>query len=264
MGAEKTMNRREGSTMAEYVFRVLPEHEPSAELLAARRIFESYGGSVQSMKVQTGIGAISGAYAGSKGGIPGAVIGAALGALTSYWKSKSSRMRVYAQLDAMGLLKKPQVRYRGTWELHNSKFLFLRLPYAEQTALVILPIMQRHYPAMTDAQLTARGQAAQRALIKFRQEHTDIPLALAVEVILLYSGIARNDLGEYDLIRQPLPGEHFPPPGDFPVHALPPLEANPNYLLYVGLAVGGVLLFQALGKTKEIKKTFDKHIGSVI
>ncbi len=237
--------------MAEYVFRILPEHEPSAEVLEARRIFEGYGATIQSMKVQTGISAISGALAGSTAGIPGAVIGAAIGALAGYWKSKSVRTRVYAQLDAMGLLKKPRVRYRGTFELHNSKFVFLRLPYAEQTALIIVPILQRHYPDMTDVQLTQRGQAAQRALIQFMREHRDIPLALAVEVILLYFGIARDALGEYDLIRPPLPGEHYlPPPGYVAEHA-PPAAAEdpkPNYLLYAGLAVGGVLLLQALRK----------------
>ncbi len=244
--------------MAEYVFRIIPEHEPSAEVLEARRIFEGYSATVQSMKVQTGIGAVSGALAGSKAGIPGVVIGAALGALRGFWKSKANRTRIYAQLDSMGLLKKPQVRYRGTWDLHNSKFVFVRLPYADQTALVILPILQRHYPDMTDVQLTARGQAAQRALIQFRREHTDIPLALAVEVVLLYFGIARNALGEYDLITPPLPGQHYPPPpGYIPVipgqeHAPPPEEEDeegkPNYLLYAGLAVGGVLLLQALSK----------------
>lgn len=236
--------------MPEYEFRVFPEHEMSAESLEARRVFEMYGTSIQSAKVQTGIGVVTGALAGSKAGLPGVVIGAAVGAVAGYWKSKAARTRVYAQLDAMGLLKRPRIRYRTTWALHNKKFVFTRLPYAEQTALIIVPILQTHYPAMTDSELTRIGQASQRALITFRKENKDIPLALAVEVILAYYGIGRNAAGEYDLVIAPTPGTHYaPPPIQAPTLPPPPHDtpeddrtAQPNYWLYAAGAVGLILL----------------------
>lgn len=228
--------------------REYPEHEPSAELLQARQVFEQYGATVRNMKIATGIGTVNGALAGSKLGIPGAIVGAALGALSGYWKSKAVRTRIYAQLDAMGLLAKPSIRLRNVTYLHNAKFTFQRYPYGEQTALVIIPILQKHYPHITDERLTELGQGAQVALMKFRREHPDIPIALAIEVILLLYGIARNALGEYDLITPPSPGQDYhPAPLPSPVHTPPPTPppSVPNYWLYAGVIVGGVLLLRA-------------------
>ena len=188
------------------------------EELSARQVFESYGADIQSMRIKTGMAAVTGALAGSKAGIPGIVIGAALGALAAYWKGKAYRTRVYAELDAMGLLRKPRIKYRGSTYLRNQDFVFLRYPYAETTALVIVPILQKHYPDLTVQELTEIGQNAQRALIKFRQANQDVPLSLAAEVILAYYGVMRNAQGVYDLAYEPEPDSHYqpPPPGHIP------------------------------------------------
>lgn len=244
--------------MAEYKFRTIPEAERDPENVRARQLFEEYGVDVQSMKIKASIGAVTGALAGgSKAGIPGAVIGAAIGALTSYWKSKAYRNQVYAQLDAMGLLRRPRVRYRGATALRNAKFVFVRLPFAEQTALIIVPLLQKYYPNMTDAQLTNAGQNSQRALILFRQSYPDVPLALAAEAVLAYYGITRNAAGQYDLFAKPSPGQSYlqpprpvitpsadevPEVPDLPPPITPPPEGERKRPWMIYLVIGGIVL----------------------
>lgn len=236
--------------MAEYEFRVIPESERIPDDLVARQLFERYAADVQSVKIGTGIGAVTGALAGSKAGIPGVVIGAALGALAGYWQGKANRTRVYAELDAAGLLESPRIRRRDVWSLHNARFVFVRLPYAELTALVIVPVLQKHYPGMTDAELTAIGRNSQSALLRFRRENPDIPIGLAAETILAYHGIIRNAAGVYDLLMPPTPGEHYqpPPPGHTPTIPPPPQDIpgayatkQPNYWLYAAIITGVVI-----------------------
>lgn len=230
--------------------RELPERDPKE--VTARQIFESYGADVQSMKVQAGIGAVQGALVGSKAGIPGAFIGAVLGALAGFWKGKAYRERVYAQLDALGLLRKPRIRDRGVLAMKNQDFVFMRYPYAEQTALIIVPILQKHYQ-LTVQELTKIGQASQVALIRFRKQNSDVPLALAAEAILAYYGIIRNAQGVYDLAYKPGYGEHYQPPP--PLQHMPIIPSQPpptdgegairrNYLLIAGAIVAAVLILR--------------------
>lgn len=230
-------------TGSEITFRQLPERDPKE--VTARKMFEAYGGTVQSMKAAAGMGAVSGALVGAKAGIPGAIIGAALGALSGFWKGKAYRTRAYAQLDALGLLRKPRFRYRSVTYLRNQEFVFMRYPYAEQTALVIVPILQGHYPHMTVQELTKVGQASQVALIKFRQQNSDVPLALAAETILAYYGILRNAAGVYDLAYKPEPGAHYhPPPEHIPsIPSEPPPIADSKRTSYLWIAAGVVAAF---------------------
>ncbi len=223
----------------DYQFREWELNEADA---AARAQFEMYRAGKQSSTVQTGIAVVGGAYTGfTAGGPPGAVIGAALSALASYWKSKAKRQVVYAQMDAVGLLRKPRVRYRSAEYSYNTRFVFVRYPYAEQTATIIVPILQKYYPTMSDSQLHKAGTTAQLALIELRKQHKDIPLSLAAEAVLAFNGIARNAAGEYDLITQPTPGVHYTPPpvihyGNEPPHTPPPTSTP--YMLYVLIGLG--------------------------
>lgn len=194
--------------------RDFPTRDPEAvaQDSAARQIFESYGADMQTWKIKTGIGAISGALTGLKAGPIGAFVGAALGALAGYWKGKAYRQQVYAQLDEMGLLKRPRFMRRDVLSLARQKFTFMRYPYGEQTALVILPILQKYYPDMTDAELTTAGTNVQKSLLYYRREHKDIPIALAAEAVLAYYGVLRNEWGEYDLLPEARAGEVYQPP----------------------------------------------------
>ena len=216
---------------------------------AARRAFEQYTGGAQSSKVQIAMGAIGGAIAGIKGGPPGIFIGALLGTLGGFWRSKSYRLQVYAQLDAMGLIRKRRTRYRGVWTGRNSQFVFTRYPYADLTALVIVPLLQEHYPNLSVAELTRTGQDSQRALIKFRQENPDMPISLAAEIILAYYGIIRNQSGVFALAVEPATGEQYQtPPAQGPTLPTPddrPTEdatGKPNYLLYAGIGIIAALI----------------------
>lgn len=237
--------------MSTLEFRVIPKSEPLAGDLSARRIFESYGADLQSMKVQTGIGAVTGALAGGKMGVPGVVIGSALGALAGYWKGKTYRNKIYAQLDAAGVLEGPRIARRSVLNLRNAQFVFLRYPYAELTALVIVPLLQKYYPYMTVSDLTVIGQNAQRTLLHFRRENPDAPIALAADVILAYYGIMKNAAGVYDLVAPPTAGQHYvpPPPGHIPTLPKPPGDTDgreeadePNYWLYAAIVAGAVIL----------------------
>lgn len=217
--------------------------------ITARNIFESYGGTVQSIKIQTGIGAISGSLTGLKAGPVGAFVGAALGALAGYWRGKAYREQAYAQLDAMGLLERPRFMRRDTISMLEQKFTFMRYPYGEQTALVILPLLQKHFPEMTDAELTEIGTNTQRTLRKFRADHPDIPLALAAEAVLAYYGVIRDLAGEYYLDPEARTGEDYisPPvrlslsPALSPPIS-PPVDRKkkPSYLIYY--VVGAIIL----------------------
>ena len=196
----------------------------------ARQIFESYGADLQSLKIKAGIGAVTGALTGLKAGPAGVFVGAALGALAVYWKGKAYRMQVYAQLDALGLLRRPTHRYRDVTALARRKFAFLRYPYGEQTALIILPLLQKYYPDMTDAELTEIGTNVQKALLQFRRQNQDIPIALAAEGVLAFFGVVRNAAGEYDLIAEARAVEHYQPPAISPPP--PGAKKKPSKLIY--------------------------------
>ena len=212
----------------------------------ARRAFELLTSGQQSVKVQSGIGCIGGMLAGAKAGPVGIVVGGLLGTLAGFWKSKSYRAGVYAQLDAMGLVRKRPQRYRDIWTAYNSEFVFARLPYAELTARVIVPLLQKSYPEMTNPELYDIGHASQRALIAFRADNPDVPISLAAETVLAYYGIIRNAAGEYDLFRPAVHGQPYqPPPGELPtmprpLHAPADKKEKPNYMLYA--AIGAVVL----------------------
>ncbi len=219
--------------------------------LAARQRFEQYGADMQSAKINTGISAVSGGVSGfMAAGPPGLVIGAALGALTGYWKSKAYRKKVYAQLDALGLLSRPTVRYRSVATLYGREFTFLRYPYGEQTARIIVPVLKNHYPDMTTMELTQIGTAAQKTMQQYRRAHPDLPISLAAETILAYFGVVRKDGGEYDLFQPPTNGQPYqPPPKRIPVidqpdpNAPPPsaAEAGVSYL-WIGAGILAALL----------------------
>ncbi len=219
--------------------------------IVARQTFEQYGADMQTMKINTGISAVSGGVAGfMKAGPPGLVIGAALGALSGYWKGKAYRSKVYAQLDALGLFSRPTFRYRDVTTLYGREFTFLRYPYGEQTARIIVPVLKQHYPDMTTMKLTEIGTAAQKSLLQYRRTYPDLPIALAAETILAYFGVVRKDGGEYDLFQPPTNGQHYqPPPKRLPVidqpdpNEPPAAEASAgDSYLWIGAGILAALL----------------------
>lgn len=217
--------------------------------ITARNIFESYGGTVQSIKIQAGIGAISGSLTGLKAGPVGAFVGAALGALAGYWRGKAYREQAYAQLDAMGLLERPRFMRRDVVSMLGKKFTFMRYPYGEQTALVILPLLQKYFPEMTDADLNTIGTNTQRTLRRFRADHPDIPLALAAEAVLAYYGVLRNAVGEYYMIPEARTGDDYISPSVYlslspalspPISPPVDRKKKPSSLIYY--IIGAIIL----------------------
>lgn len=234
--------------MADYDFREI-ERTPQDD--AALQKFESYRAGLKMQKIGVGIGAITGALAGSKGGIPGIAVGAVLGTLSGFWRYKAYREQAYALMKSAGLIRKRQLYRRDVWSIRLQTFAFLRLPYAELTAWRIVPILQAHYPDMTDRQLQQIGADSQRALIKFRRENPDIPIELAADAILAWHGILRDAAGNYDLVTvepryRPPDVAHIPTMPTEPDGgdgAKPPTDYT-TYLKYGLLALAIVLMLR--------------------
>lgn len=235
--------------------RDIPAAERDPQVLETRNVFETYATDLQGKKISIAISGVTTALAGAQaGGIPGAAIGFVVGTLTSFWRRKAYRQQVYAQMDAAGLLKRPRTARRGVLALRNEKYVFVRYPYAEQTALVIIPILEEHYPDLSEAEKTNIGQNAQKALILFRREYPDVPLSVAAEAVLAYYGIIRNASGVYDVFQRPTPGQGYeqPPtpaitrPAPMPEDELPPplspppeekKKTSPIYYVVIGILV---------------------------
>lgn len=234
--------------------RVLPTVERSEEDIRARQVFEQYSSIIQASKISVAISAVSGAIAGgTKAGPIGAAAGAVLGALVGYWKRKTYRIQAYVGMKSQGLLQKRRIGRRDLWSLQTAKFAFVRLPYAELTALVIVPILQRHYPDMNEAELVDVGHRTQRTLITFRKQYLDIPIELAAEAILAFYGIIREPGQDYDLAWMPTPGEPYQPPpeGQIPMITTTrePIPADKdaksaasNYWIYLALIVAVLIV----------------------
>ena len=203
--------------------RDLPITERDDSAIQAR--FEQLAPGIQASDISVAISAASWAAAGAKVAGPyGAAAGAVVGALIGFWNKKAYREQAYAQMKAEGLLQTRSLSKRGVLDLHLNTYSFARLPYSNLTALVIVPILKKNHPDMSEEDLRAAGRGTQRSLIAFRKEYPDIPIELAAEVVLAYYGIIREPGQDYALASKPKPGEPYKPPPIRPPSVSPPVS----------------------------------------
>lgn len=180
---------------------------------ATRAQFEALSEGMRSKKIGIGVNAASGAYTGfTIGGPVGAAVGGALGVLIGYWGMKSYRARVYAELEAAGLIKKRRTMSRSTlYRLISGEPGFLRFPYSETVGYAVIDVLTKHNPEMSEQEINAEAYAVAKTFHEFRRNLPDIPLEIAAEVILTLNGIRRNpDTGEYEPFDFVIPEEQPP------------------------------------------------------
>jgi len=220
-----------------------PSEQPGFEQTTetkARARWEQLTGGTRDIRFNTATGAISGALAGASAGPPGIIVGAALGALAGLWRGKAYREMAYAEMDAMGVLRKTRTSFRSIRYMQPDDFVFIRLPYANLTAYVIAPLLQEAYPDMSKMEIANTARASQRTLIDFHEKYPDVPITLAADIVLAYYNIIRDESGEYAVIegdkKEYIPPIHehiyIPPPDDREPHTHSDLEKKPNYALY--------------------------------
>lgn len=206
----------------------------------ARAAFEAFSDGKRNKKIGIAISAASWAYTGFKVGGPiGAGVGAALGVLAGYWGLKSYRARVYAELDAAGLVRKPRVRIRSILTYREVDLpMFWRYPHGEIVGDAVIEVMTQQYPNMSQEEINTEAYAVVKTFDQFRRNNPDVPIEIAAEVILLLNGIRRNaQTGDYERFELEFPEE--PTAADYAPAAEPLNEVNIAW----GLAAIALVIF---------------------
>lgn len=178
------------------------------EAEARRAQFEALSDGMRNKKIGIAVNAASGAYTGfSIGGPIGAGIGAALGGLIGWWGMKTYRARVYAELEAAGLIKKRRTSGRSTlYRMISDEPGFLRFPHSETVGYAVIEVLEKYKPHMSQEEINREAYAVAKTFHEFRRELPDIPIEIGAEVILMLNGIRRNpDTGEYEQFEFELP-----------------------------------------------------------
>jgi len=171
------------------------------EAEARRAQFEALSDGMRNKKIGIAVNAASGAYTGfSIGGPIGAGIGAALGGLIGYWSMKSYRARVYAELEAAGLIRKRRTSSRSTlYRMISDEPGFLRFPYSETVGYAVIAVLEKYKPGMSKEEINREAYAVAKTFHEFRRSLPDIPIEIAAETILMLNGIRRSpETGEYE------------------------------------------------------------------
>ncbi|KKN15018.1 hypothetical protein LCGC14_0990200 [marine sediment metagenome] len=193
----------------------------------ARAQFEALSEGIRNKKIGIAVNAASFAYTGfTVGGPIGAGVGAALGTLIGLWGMKSYRERVYAELEAAGMISRPRTRYRSIWDRYISEEPgFLRYPGGEAVGYAVIEVLTDQYPTMSEQEISAEAYAIVKVFHQFRRSNPDVPIEIAAEVILLMNGIRRNpQTGNYEPFTLEFPEE--PPPVEQPPAAEPLSETK--------------------------------------
>lgn len=180
---------------------------------ATRAQFEALSEGMRNKKIGIAVNAASGAYTGfSIGGPIGAAVGGALGTLIGYWGMKSYRARVYAELEAAGLVRKRRTDNRSTlYRMISGEPGFLRFPYSETVGYAVIDVLTEYNPGMSEQEINSEAYAVAKTFHEFRRNLPDIPLEIAAETILMLNGIRRNpETGEYEPFEFVFPEEEPP------------------------------------------------------
>ena len=204
-----------------------------------REKFEALSEGIRNKKIGIAVNAASFAYTGfTIGGPIGAGVGAALGTLIGLWGMKGYRQRVYAELEAAGMISRRRTRHRSIWERYVSEEPgFLRYPGGEAVGYAVIEVLTSQFPGMSQEKLNAEAYAAVKTFARFRRSNPDVPIEIAAEVILLMNGIRRNaQTGNYEAFTLEFPEE--PPPVEQPTAAEPLSETKIAW----GLAVAALAI----------------------
>lgn len=188
-----------------------------------RAQFEALSDGARNKKIGIAISAASWAYTGfTVGGPIGAAVGGALGVLTGLWGLKSYRARVYAELEAAGMVSRPRTRSRSVMDRHISDTPSIReFPHSRAVSYAVVEVLSEKYPRMSDEDINAETYAIVKTFDEFRRNNPDVPIEVCAEVILLLNGIRRNvETGDYESFILEFPEEE-PPPAFYPDAAEP-------------------------------------------
>lgn len=182
-----------------------------------RATFEALSDGMRNKKIGIAVNAATFAYTGfTIGGPIGAGVGAALGTLIGLWGLKSYRTRVYAELEAAGMVSRPRFRSRSVWDRYISDTPgFFRYPHSEVVGDAVIEILTRQYPGMSQDDVNAAAYRVVKTFDTFRRNNPDVPVEIVAEVILLLNGIRRNpQTGNYERFILEFPED--PPSGERP------------------------------------------------